>query len=56
MMALRQHLFGRCPNSAPRLDAGLRVIVVLAVSGELAAIFMNVVSRYLFDEFLPVGR
>jgi tripartite ATP-independent transporter DctM subunit len=31
------------------LDAGLRVIMVLAVSGELAAIFMNVVSRYLFD-------
>ena len=31
------------------LDSGLRVIMALAIFGELTAIFMNVVSRYLFE-------
>ena len=43
-------------RSGAGLDSGLRVIMALAIFGELTAIFMNVVSRYLFNIFLSVGR
>jgi tripartite ATP-independent transporter DctM subunit len=31
------------------MDAGLRVVIAFALFGELTAIFLNVVSRYLFE-------